>query len=240
MGSSSRGWKDTKAAESPREGWGGSCGVPGRGTPELRARLGAGVWQVRHGLGCRAGGAEEIGVLGQQEGSWFPLPQEKKWVAGCGLSACSLPLSSLSVPPHPVCVCVSSEFSPSALFSPRGCLCCLIPSSLCLSALCAQPVPPLAASALSVLTLCSLSVPLCASLLSPSCPCSLLPLCAHSQLGSLSLCLCSLCASLPSLPTFALCPLCPLHLPLCSPDSLQSLSASSCPGLCLLPLSQIN
>lgn len=133
-------------------------------------------------------GRRSRGDLGSGAGrQMVPLPQDKGWVTGChGL--CSLPLSSLSVP---LCVCVSSEFF-TPLFSLSLPLWCPIPPSLCLFALCPQPVPLVSASAFSVLTVC----PPCASLPSLSCPCCLLPLCAHSQLGPVSLPL-----------LFALCPL---------------------------------
>lgn len=239
MGSSSRGWKDTRESLGGvgRELWGARQG-------HSRAEGMGWGWSVClaglpwDGLGCRAEGAEGIGVLGQQEGSWLPLPQEKRWVAGCGLSACSLPLSSLSVPLCPLCVCVNSEFSPSPLFPPRGCLSAASFPHLCASLLpaCASPGCLCSLCPHSLLSLCFFAIPLL-SLCSLSAGSAVsLPLCLWS--------LCSLCLFALSLPRFALCPLClcafciSLFALQVSWLSLQPLFTSSCPGPRLLPLSR--
>lgn len=105
-----------------------------------------------------------MGALGQQEGRWFPWPQER----GGDLVDSVLHLLCLSAPslcPHALSVCVlalNSLLHPS--FLP---LCSLLPHS---------PIS---------VPLCSL----CASLSFFAIPLlSLLPPCPHSQLAPVSLC----------------------------------------------------
>lgn len=214
MGSSSRAWRDTKAAKSPWEGWTGSFGVPGRGTAELRAQVGAGawVWQVCHGLGWDVGQKQRrFGLWGRRAAGSLSSRQEvgnrMSWTLLCLFSASQLPGCAL-------CVCVSSEFSPPSLFSRWDCL-----SAASFPPLCASPVCLCSLSSLS-----ALSVLLCHPV--PA-VCSL----SSGSSVPLSLCLWSVC----SVP---LCPLSP-HIPLLlcalfalqvSHFLLQSLSASPSPG----------
>lgn len=181
------------------------------------------AWQVCHGVGWDGGQKEQkrFGFWGTRAaGSLAPRQEVGKrmsWTLLCLFSASQLPLCASM----PSVVCVSTEFSPSPLFSPCDCLPAASFPHLCASLL---SVPSLCLSCLRLPSLCSFS----AGFSLPLCPCCLLfvPLCPLS----------------PRISSLLSLPLCPLRLPLCSPGLLSPSPVSLClllPGPCLILISSL-